>query len=119
MTQVTVQIKAKGLLTNQKIIRTLSDSQINRLAKILPSVEVLTHEVHYVIGRELIAQGHTEQDGKPIIEDYMYEQNMPVILEVSHKRAMKKLYRKYGDAGVMLYYNEVTNKANETATSKN
>lgn len=49
----------------------------------------------------------------------MYEQNMPVILEVSHKRAMKKLYRKYGDAGVMLYYNEVTNKANETATSKN
>lgn len=115
--QVQIQLEVKSLLA-KKLSKTISDSQINRLANSLPSVEVLTQERHFVYGRELMAQGHTEEKGETIIPDRMYEQYMPVIIEHNHKRAMKKLYRRYGDTGVIEYFNQVMQKSNETTTSE-
>jgi hypothetical protein len=100
------------------MLKTLTQKQITKLAQILPPVETLTQERHVVKGRELIAQGHTKEDGKAVKEELYYEQYMPVVMDISHKRNMKKLFRKYGDAGVMQYFNQIMSKANETTASK-
>jgi hypothetical protein len=90
-----------------KVIKTLSWSKIQKLAQCLPAVETLNNERHWVDGAELIAQGHTEQDGVKFVPGVMYEQRMPVVLEVNHARNMKKAYNKFGDVGVMEYFNQV------------
>lgn len=76
---------------------------IEFLAASMPVVMKQSNEYHLVMGSELIAQGDTERDGKKIIAEQQYKQSMPVMIEVNHKRAIRKILEKRGVRGVMAY----------------
>lgn len=105
-----------------KITKTLSEKEIEKLSGILEQVGTLTCEKHWVDGAELIAQGHThDHNNIPFVIGRKYQQNFPVVMAINHKRIMKKLFKRYGDQGVLQYVLEnQKNKIikNETA-SKN
>lgn len=82
---------------------------LKRIAQELPDVMAQTHEVHYVLGAVLIAQGHQDVDGLPINPVQRYEQTMPVLLGMNHKRRMKRMFIAHGPAGVNSYIKAVKN----------
>jgi len=86
---------------------------IEYLAASMPVIMKQTHEYHYVAGTELIEQGDTERDGKKIIPEHLYKQAMPVMIEVNHKRAIRKLLEKRGLNGVRDYCTAVKKHADK------
>lgn len=73
----------------------------------VPQVLAHTTEVHKVLGAELIAQGQTEIDGVAVVPGLYYIQRMPVILEVNHARRMRQIFKRYGNEGLLAYYDAV------------
>jgi hypothetical protein len=87
--------------------------QLGQIAETLPTVTMLTHEKHLMKGEDMIINGQTElKDGKPIIAGKAYINPMPVIMEVNHKRRMKKLYKKFGPGVIPNYIKAVENHVN-------
>jgi hypothetical protein len=92
------------------------DAQIERIIKeMAPKLPILmehTHELHFVDGSELIAQGHTElEDGRKVYAGLTYEQNMPVMIAMNHERRLRKAYKKHGKEGVFAYIDELNKLA--------
>ena len=73
----------------------------------VPQVDINVTEMHTVLGSELLYQGETEIDGKPIDPKKVYKQKMPVILAVNHTRRMKNIFKKFGNEGLLTYYDGV------------
>ena len=76
----------------------------------MPLMSTLTQEEHYVKGAELIAQGHTEQDGIKIDPDKMYRQMMPVVIARNHENGFKKAFAQGGREGVTNYIKRMREK---------
>ena len=60
-----------------------------------------------VSGAELYKQGVEEVEGKPVNIDANYSKKTAVAIPINHNRKMKKLYNKYGVAGVSAYIQSV------------
>jgi len=73
----------------------------------VPQVDINVGEWQNVFGAELLMQGETEVDGKPINPKQLYRQKMPVILAVNHSRRMTKIYKKHGNEGLLAYFDAV------------
>lgn len=69
----------------------------------LPAYTKMAHENHLCTGAEMIAMGHTEIDGVAVDPKQQYVNPMPVVLEINHKRRMKKLLNYYGTEAVDNY----------------
>ena len=80
-----------------------------KIADKLQPVTFVTTEKHHVIGAVLLAQGHFEVNGEPINPIKIYTEDMPVVLQVNHKRRLKKFYKKNGIAGMHSYIKAVQN----------
>lgn len=92
---------------------------IEFLAASMPVVMKQTNEYHLVMGSELIDQGDTQRDGKKIVPEQMYKQSMPVMIEVNHKRAIRKLLEKRGLRGVMAYCTAVKRHTDKLKKEQN
>lgn len=77
------------------------------IAKSMPDIFRKTIEYHMVKGSELIAQGHTEEDGVPIIPDMEYKQDMPVMIALNHTNNLKKWFASHGRIGIEIYCTNV------------
>lgn len=88
--------------------------QIASIALEMPVVCEHTQEKHYVDGSILIAQGHTElEDGTKVIAGIQYEQMMPVVIAINHKRRMIQAYITGGELKLLHYIDTVINLAQE------
>lgn len=86
--------------------------QLERIAGKLPTVFRHTSEKHIVTGEEMLRDTEfKEVDGKPILPEERYVLRQPVQIAINHKRAMKKLVKKYGSAGAAAYIQAVNNHA--------
>lgn len=84
---------------------------LKRVAETLPVIMRQSCEVHYVTGKELLDQGHTEiKPGEPVIPKGKYRQRMPVMIAINHTRNLKKICGKYGAAGLNAYISAVNNQ---------
>lgn len=83
--------------------------QIESIAGKLPLIMRHTSERHFVKGAELIADDLTEVEGKRIDPEAMYINRLPVQIAINHKRAMKKMFKRYKGEGVQGYINAVNN----------
>ena len=81
--------------------------QIAAISQKMPIIMRNSYERHIVTGQELIDSERTEVSGKPIDPEAKYIDPFPVQIAINHKRAMKKLYKKYHAAGVNGYINAV------------
>jgi hypothetical protein len=81
--------------------------QIAAIAEKMPVVMRNSYERHIVTGQELLDSERKEVEGKPIDPAAQYIDPFPVQIAINHKRAMKKLYKKYKASGVNGYINAV------------
>lgn len=83
--------------------------QLRELAAELPIIFNATHEVHIRTGKELIEEDniHELPDGTKIDPEAKYDQNMPVFIAANHYRALKKIYKDFGNQGVIKYTAQV------------
>ena len=81
--------------------------QIEAIAGKLPLIMRSTTERHFVKGAELIADDQHEVEGKRVHPEATYVNRLPVQIAINHKRAMKKMFKKYKGAGVQGYINAV------------
>jgi hypothetical protein len=90
----------------------------------VPQVDINVGEWQNVFGAELLMQGETEIDGKPIDPKKLYRQKMPVVMAVNHGRRMAKVFKKHGNEGLLAYYdavdkhNDVTSPPREVARNQ-
>jgi hypothetical protein len=81
---------------------------INGIADKLPVVMQHTSELHHVLGEDLIEQGHTVlTNGEKVVPGKKYQQHMPVMLAVNHRRKLKKAFELNGGDGIAAYIAEV------------
>lgn len=79
----------------------------------------LVNEVHYVKGFELIKQGQYEEDnGRKIDPLTQYTQQMPVIMQINHKRRLINAYKDKGQNGVIEYIRNIKKLAYDQAQAE-
>lgn len=83
--------------------------QLENIAGQLPLIMRSTCERHYVKGQELIDDNRPDIEGKKIDPKAIYVDKLPVQIAINHKRAMKKLFKKFKGDGVQGYINAVRN----------
>lgn len=81
--------------------------QIENIAGKLPTIMRQTSERHYVKGIDLINDNRPEVEGKKVNPEDIYVDRYPVQIAINHKRAMKKMFKKYKGEGVQSYINAV------------
>ena len=87
---------------------------IAQVAAELPTVTQQSFERHLVKGSTLLAQGQViGHDDKPIVPTDGYFDEFPVIMAINHKRRMKKLFKKHGEAGIFGYIQAIENHIEE------
>lgn len=83
--------------------------ELRDLAAELPIMFRTTHEIHIKTGVEMMEDyesGYLE-NGKKIDPEAKYTVPFPVMIAVNHYRALKGVYAKYGNKGVIKYVAEV------------
>ncbi len=85
--------------------------KLRRIANQMPVINVVKRsESKTISGKDAIAEGITKlKDGSEIDADKKYSKSTPVIQPQNHLRAMKKLLKQKGIAGVNGYIQAVVN----------
>lgn len=81
--------------------------QLENIAGQLPLIMRHTSERHFVKGSELIADDRPDIRGVKVIPDAIYVDRLPVQIAINHKRALKKLFKKFKGDGVRAYIDAV------------
>jgi len=85
--------------------------EIRKVSSGLPVIMRHSSEIHPVLGSELILQGVTEAEGKPVVSDSLYTCRMPVMIAINHENKLKKEYKENGTNGMKAYILAVMNHA--------
>lgn len=86
---------------------------IRKMAKELPSLQRSAVEKENCLGIDLIKQGITIINDKPVEPNKLYIKSTSVKVPVNHNRAMKKMYMKHGTVGIAAYGKAVKNFVDE------
>lgn len=82
--------------------------QIALIAADMPIIMRNTCEKHFMVGADVLQNTeYKEIEGKAILPDKPYIISMPVQVAINHKRAMKKLYKRYKGEGVKAYMDAI------------
>lgn len=82
-------------------------ANLQMIADSMPVIMRNTIEYHMVKGSDLIAQGHTEEDGVAIDTEVNYKQDMPVKIALNHKNNLKTWFASHGLLGIQIYCTNV------------
>lgn len=81
--------------------------KLGRIAADLPVIHQQTCYKEKCKGEELIADGIQLANKEKVNPNGDYVKRVPTSIPVSHKRRIKKMFAKHGDAGVAAYVNAV------------
>lgn len=92
--------------------------ELRKVAAEMPVIMRGSHEVHFVKGSEMIANGVYDipnpKAGQPmqpdrikVQPDLLYKQPVPVQMAINHTRKLKKLYKQMGETGLHAYVDAV------------
>lgn len=92
--------------------------ELRKIAREMPVIMRGSHEVHFVKGHEMLANGvfdipnpNAGKPGQPdrikVQPDLLYKQPVPVQTAVNHTRKLKKLYKQMGEVGLHGYVDAV------------
>lgn len=87
--------------------------KIRRLANQLPEINTKIIVGETLTGSQVVYDGVSEIDGKPVNHAAFYKKKRIVEKPLNHNRKMKKMYNKYGAAGVNHYANAVIQYAKQ------
>lgn len=83
--------------------------ELRALAAELPIMFNTSHEVHIRTGKQMIEEDETVNlpNGEAIDPEVTYTVPYPVMIAVNHYRALKRIYAKFGNKGVIQYVAQV------------
>jgi hypothetical protein len=83
---------------------------MRKIAREMPAMQYNVPVGVKALGKELIARGITEVEGKPVLPNGKYKGMQTLPQPLNHYRQMKKLYNTHGKGGVGSYINAVAQK---------
>lgn len=90
-------------MTVSRTIRPELDKFIAQMAPKLPERSRIRMDITYITGAELKLTGFKDYKGKPLVDDTVYELDVPVEKVHNHKFRMRLAFLRYGMQGVYEY----------------
>lgn len=89
--------------------------QIRKMAATMPALKILKPKSQIITGAQLIERGTTELNGDPVDPKQVYKESGKVEVSANHVNEMKRLFKKFGQRGILGYQVAVDNQVKKLA----